>query len=203
MMPANKAMQPAGPKRPAADGHRRWTDLLAMFTPAKIFGSAAARVRSTEPVVLGHCEIGTHRVQALRYDFADFQVVDRAASDGYFLVYSVAQDSKVTYLQQVRTQFYVPDGVPAPGDRRGRLPSGDGSSAPQWHKSDRCWPELAGEPFAFVGQGYHDLMVVYLFRSPRSVGEYLAIWTDHLDRQDAEEHYRLEEARDRRSRRTS
>jgi hypothetical protein len=47
--------------------------------------------------------------------------------------------------------------------------------------------------FEFVGQGYMDSSVVYVFRHP---GESrFAIFSDELNRQDADEHYADEERR--------
>jgi len=164
-----------------------------MFSPKRLFGSDARQVSVTEPLVLGRCNIASYQVQALRYNLVDFEVAGRRQSDGYFLVYEVSADNCSYHLQQQRTAFYVRDGSPDPSDRKGKVPQGDGVAAPRWHKCDRLWPVLDGQPYSFVGQGYYQSMVVYLFRLPSTTGEALAIFHDDVDRQDAEEHYRLED----------
>ena len=82
----------------------------------------------------------------------------------------------------------------------GRLPRGDGVSAPEWHKSDREWPEFDGQKFDFIGQGYIESTVLYLFRGTTEPNGPLAIYNDEVNRQDAEDHYRREEEMARKGR---
>jgi hypothetical protein len=119
--------------------------------------------------------------------------------EGHVIGYAVeGPDGLHRTLYQQESSFYQEEGSPPLTYLQTTLPHGDGFTAPKWHKRDRAWPVEGASVFEFIGQGYFDTSVVYVFRHPG--GYRLAIFSDEVDRQDAEEHYAEEERRWKRRR---
>jgi len=129
----------------------------------------------------------------LRWELHDLHFEDlQLAPAGHLISFDVADSKSVRSLFQRRGIFYHEAGTSRLTQLMKKLLQGDGVSAPKWHKCDRHWPVEADVAFEFVGQCYFNTRVVYLFRHPSS---HLAIFTDDVGRQDAEEHYREEDGR--------
>ena len=164
-----------------------------MFIPTKIFGREARPKPGMAPSTLATITVAGVEVEVLRYEISHFEIDGGFSVDGHFRVYRVRTASVEEQLQQQGSVFYTAGGEPPPGAASDDLPEGDGRGAPKWHKGDRSWPIRGGVLYPFVGQGYYEDSVVYLFaRDAEPLGSFAA-FVDDVERQDADEHDRLEE----------
>jgi hypothetical protein len=167
----------------------------AVAPPATLFGLAAVWRADAHPTEVGSARVGGYLIRALRWELRDV-VIDSLdlGDDGHLIVYAVeGADGAVRVLTQQDSTFYQEEGSPSLTYLRGKLRQGDGLATPKWHKSDRAWPVEGETAYEFADQGYIGTNVVYLFRHPH-LGR-VAIFSDEVDRQDAEEHYAEEERR--------
>jgi len=164
-----------------------------MYTPNEIFGRTAKPKGEIHPAVEAQTEVAGLGVEVLRYNITDFEIDGLDVSDGHFLVYRVASAEHHEFLSQSRSVFFVSDDHPAPKRKSDDLPEGDGVLAPKWHKCDRHWPFQNDTPYSFLGQGYYGDKVFYIFVPDSKTLKHFAIFQDDISRQDAEEHYKLEE----------
>jgi len=173
-----------------------------MYVPTNILGRAARAKPTLAPTTIGSFRVADVAVDILRYELRDFVIdgLPAAASDGWFQVLRVHTPQGEEHLHQQGGIFFTANDHPPLLELSGdEVPKGRGERSPKWHKCDRAWPADGNTPYRFVGQGYHDSMVFYLFARTSDPGRLFAVFHDRLDRQDAEEHYRLEEKLDRRA----
>lgn len=177
-----------------------------MFVPAR-FGGLNLRPRGrVTPTVVANAQLSTHAwgeisVRVLRWEMSDFDIEELDKEDGHFHTFVASFRGKEYDLVQSEYVFWTNE---APAGLKYRdppmKPRDHTGPWPKWHKCDRCWPALDGVLYEFVGQFYYDAgdyNVGYLFVHPTADGPLLAIYGDKPSRQDAEEHYREEESRER------
>lgn len=167
-----------------------------MRPPQHLFGFPARWRAGVTPAVVGDLMIGAFRLKRLRWECNDVELDGfDMPSDGHVVTYLVASDGRQRMLSQQHSSFFQEEDAPPPSRLRKRIAQGDGRSTPWWHKSDRQWPAEDSQAFDFIGQGYFEGEVVYLFKHPSS--DRVAVFADELARQDAEAHYSEEGARTR------
>jgi len=173
-----------------------------IFIPKKIFGFNAKPKESAKPTVVANTEfietcVGDISINVLRWEVKDFEIDDLHLTDGHFVTYKLSVNGREYNLYQRKTTFFLndfPNGIKAvaPSSKNNA-----GTENPIWHKSDKYWPTLNDEFFSFIGQFYYSSKVAYLFMLQSSENPIYAIFHDDIDRQDAEEHYKLEAIKNR------
>lgn len=165
-----------------------------MNPPRTLFGFPARWNADVSPREVGACDIAGFHVRAHRWELRDVAVEGlKLGSEGHIVSFSIEARDKACTLFQQDSAFYQEEGAPRLSYLKKNLAQGDGISSPRWHKVDRQWPVDDRVPFRFLGQGYIGPTVVYLFAHPTA--QRIAIFTDDVKRQDAEEYYAEEEKR--------
>lgn len=165
-----------------------------MKPPQRVFGFPAHWQAGVAPRAVADLDIAGFHVRALRWECSDVRVEGLEPwTDGHLISFVVLGGGEERSLSQQGSVFYQEEGFQLLTSLEKKFKQGDGVSAPKWHKSYRHWPVAGSVSFEFVGQGYFDTQVAYLFRHQSS--NQLAIFTDEINRQDAEEHYADEERR--------
>lgn len=170
-----------------------------MNPPKNLFGFPAHWMPEVSHQETGFFRIMEYGIHALRWELSDVRIEGLDLDSGHVVTYAVEAPGQSHHLIQDSSSFYQQEGTPRLTCPNKEIDQGDGVSAPQWHKCDRHWPEENGQAYEFVGQGYFINKVAYLFRHPNA--SRIAIFTDQIDRQDAEEHYATEEEEGSTSRR--
>lgn len=170
-----------------------------MNIPDKIFGLNSKPQRDIIPKVLHNFLIESNSKQNIeitiyRWEINDFVIDGLNLKDGHFLSFEIKHDNNAFDLFQNKSIFYsnsksiMIDSIdPIKNEKYKSI------FAPKWHKCDRYWPSIKGTPFEFVTQFYFDDNVAYLFKFETDEGILFAIFKDNMNRQDMEEHYKLEE----------